>query len=41
LAATDLELDHYGGLIRDDWQLQIRYDLPTIVREAIEEHLQR
>jgi 2',3'-cyclic-nucleotide 2'-phosphodiesterase (5'-nucleotidase family) len=38
VAATDFELERYGQLIEDDWRLQVRYDFPTIVREAIEEH---
>ncbi|HZP73085.1 MAG TPA: 5'-nucleotidase C-terminal domain-containing protein [Gaiellaceae bacterium] len=41
VAATDFELEHYGQLVDDDWQLSITYDFPTIVREAIEEHLER
>jgi len=39
VAGTDWELDWYGGLAERDWGLQVRYDFPTIVREAIEEHL--
>ncbi|MDQ3875777.1 MAG: bifunctional metallophosphatase/5'-nucleotidase [Actinomycetota bacterium] len=39
VAATDFELEHYGGMVDPDWQLSVRYDFPTIVREAIEEHL--
>ncbi len=39
VAATDFELEHYGGLIEPDWRLEIRYDFPTIIREAIEEKL--
>jgi 2',3'-cyclic-nucleotide 2'-phosphodiesterase (5'-nucleotidase family) len=41
VAATDYELEPYGRLIEDDWQLSIRYDFPTIVREAVEERLAR
>jgi 2',3'-cyclic-nucleotide 2'-phosphodiesterase (5'-nucleotidase family) len=41
VAATDFELESYGGLVEDDWNLEIRYDFPTIVREAVEEHLRR
>lgn len=41
VAASDWELEEYGDLVREDWQLKIRYDFPTIIREAIEEHLQR
>jgi len=36
VAATDFELQSYGGLIEPDWQLEVRYDFPTIIREAIE-----
>jgi len=39
VAATDFELESYGGLIAPDWQLEVRYDFPTIIREAIEEAL--
>ncbi|HEY3961297.1 MAG TPA: 5'-nucleotidase C-terminal domain-containing protein [Gaiellaceae bacterium] len=39
VAATDFELEHYGGLIEPDWQLDVSYDFPTIIREAIEERL--
>ena len=39
VAATDFELERYGGMIDPAWQLRVRYDFPTIVREAIEEHL--
>jgi 2',3'-cyclic-nucleotide 2'-phosphodiesterase (5'-nucleotidase family) len=39
VAATDAELESYGGLVEDEWQLEVQYDFPTIVREAIEEHL--
>jgi 2',3'-cyclic-nucleotide 2'-phosphodiesterase (5'-nucleotidase family) len=39
VAATDFELEPYGELIREDWTLRIRYDFPTIIREAIEQHL--
>jgi 2',3'-cyclic-nucleotide 2'-phosphodiesterase (5'-nucleotidase family) len=39
VAATDYELERYGRLVEDDWQLTIRYDFPTIIREAIEERL--
>jgi 2',3'-cyclic-nucleotide 2'-phosphodiesterase (5'-nucleotidase family) len=39
VAATDWELGNLGGYARPEWRLEIRYDFPTIVREAIEEHL--
>jgi 2',3'-cyclic-nucleotide 2'-phosphodiesterase (5'-nucleotidase family) len=39
VAATDWELGTYGGYALAEWNLEIRYDFPTIVREAIEEHL--
>ena len=41
VAATDWELGSLGGYARPEWRLEIRYDFPTIVREAIEEHLRR
>jgi 2',3'-cyclic-nucleotide 2'-phosphodiesterase (5'-nucleotidase family) len=41
VAATDWELDSYGGYTRPEWELRMRYDFPTIVREAIEEELAR
>ena len=39
VAATDYELEEYGRLVEADWQLSIRYDFPTIIREAVEERL--
>ena len=39
VAATDFELERYGGMVPEDWELRIRYDFPTIIREAIEERL--
>ena len=39
VGATDYELEEYGSLVEPDWQLSIRYDFPTIIREAIEEKL--
>jgi 2',3'-cyclic-nucleotide 2'-phosphodiesterase (5'-nucleotidase family) len=39
VAATDFELERYGDLIGEDWRLEIRYEFPTIIREAVEEHL--
>ena len=39
VAATDYELEPYGEMVERDWGLRPRYDFPTIVREAIEEHL--
>lgn len=39
VAGTDWELDTFGGYARAEWNLRVRYDFPTIVREAIEEHL--
>ena len=41
VAGTDWELEHYGGLVERDWNLSVRYEFPTIVREAIEEELRR
>jgi 2',3'-cyclic-nucleotide 2'-phosphodiesterase (5'-nucleotidase family) len=39
VAGTDWELNPYGGYARAEWNLAVRYDFPTIVREAIEEDL--
>jgi 2',3'-cyclic-nucleotide 2'-phosphodiesterase (5'-nucleotidase family) len=39
VAGTDWELEPYGGYVDADWSLSVRYDFPTIVREAVEEHL--
>jgi 2',3'-cyclic-nucleotide 2'-phosphodiesterase (5'-nucleotidase family) len=39
VAATDYELEEYGRLIEPDWNLSVRYDFPTIIREAVEERL--
>ena len=39
VAGCDWELEPYGGMVEAEWRLEARYDYPTIVREAIEEHL--
>jgi 2',3'-cyclic-nucleotide 2'-phosphodiesterase (5'-nucleotidase family) len=39
IAASDWELDSYGGYADDAWGLQLRYDHPTILREAVEDRL--
>ena len=39
VAATDWELDASGGYTEAEWQLAVRYDFPTIVREALETYL--
>jgi hypothetical protein len=39
VAATDYELEPYGRLVAPDWRLRVRYDFPTIIREAVEERL--
>lgn len=39
VAATDWELGPLGGYVEAEWKLRPRYDFPTILREAIEEHL--
>ena len=38
VAGTDWELEPYGGMVEESWSLRVRYDFPTILREAIEEH---
>ena len=39
VAATDWELEPYGGYALPQWNLRVAYDFPVIVREAVEEHL--
>ena len=39
VAATDVELGRLGGLVDPEWDLAVRYEFPTIVREAIEADL--
>jgi 2',3'-cyclic-nucleotide 2'-phosphodiesterase (5'-nucleotidase family) len=40
VAATDWELEPYGGLVEREWGLDVEYyNLPTILREFIEESL--
>ena len=39
VASTDWELGICSGYVPEDWRLQIAYEFPLIVREAIEEHL--
>jgi 2',3'-cyclic-nucleotide 2'-phosphodiesterase (5'-nucleotidase family) len=39
VAGTDWELEPYGGLVDRDWGLRPDLDFPTILREAVEEHL--
>jgi 2',3'-cyclic-nucleotide 2'-phosphodiesterase (5'-nucleotidase family) len=38
VAGTDWELEPYGGMVEESWNLRVRYDFPTILREAVEEH---
>jgi 2',3'-cyclic-nucleotide 2'-phosphodiesterase (5'-nucleotidase family) len=39
VAGTDWELEPYGWLVEADWGLRAHYDMPVIVREALEEYL--
>ncbi len=39
VAASDWELSYYGGYADQDWNLQLEYDSPTILREALEEYI--
>lgn len=39
VAGSDWELEKYGGYVLPEWELQTRYDVPTILREALEEYL--
>lgn len=39
VAGTDWELDTYGGYAEAQWELQPTYDMPIILREAVEDYL--
>jgi len=39
VAGGDWELAHYGGYVEREWALEESYHFPTILRDAIEEHL--
>jgi 2',3'-cyclic-nucleotide 2'-phosphodiesterase (5'-nucleotidase family) len=39
VAGTDWELEPYGGYVAAEWELRAHYDMPLIVREAMEEYL--
>jgi 2',3'-cyclic-nucleotide 2'-phosphodiesterase (5'-nucleotidase family) len=39
VAGTDWELEPYGGYVEADWDLRVQYDMPVIVREAMEDYL--
>ncbi|MBK9944050.1 MAG: bifunctional UDP-sugar hydrolase/5'-nucleotidase [Kouleothrix sp.] len=39
VAGSDWEFAHYGGYAAAEWRLQPRYDMPIILREAIEQYL--
>ena len=41
VAASDWELEAYGGMVDPAWDLKPVYDFPTIVREAVEDSLAR
>jgi len=41
VAGSDWELGGLSGLSNPGWALSPDYDFPTIVREAVEEHLAR
>jgi 2',3'-cyclic-nucleotide 2'-phosphodiesterase (5'-nucleotidase family) len=41
VAGSDWELDAFGGYADSGWGLQIEYDMPHILREAVEDHLRR
>ncbi len=36
VAGTDWELEPYGGYVEAEWELRAHYDMPVIVREAME-----
>jgi 2',3'-cyclic-nucleotide 2'-phosphodiesterase (5'-nucleotidase family) len=39
VAGTEWEFESYGGYADPAWELRPNYDLPTILREALEDHL--
>ena len=39
VAGSDWELDTYGGYADREWGLRVEYDMPHIMREAVEDHL--
>lgn len=39
VAGSDWEFEAYGGYASADWALAVRYDMPIILREALEEYL--
>ena len=39
VAGTDAELNAFGGLVEPEWKFPVRYEFPTILREAIEQEL--
>lgn len=41
VAGGNWELSHYGGYVEREWELEASYHFPTILREAIEEHLRQ
>jgi 2',3'-cyclic-nucleotide 2'-phosphodiesterase (5'-nucleotidase family) len=41
VAGSDWELDRYAGYARPEWELEIAYDMPFILREVVEAHLRR
>jgi 2',3'-cyclic-nucleotide 2'-phosphodiesterase (5'-nucleotidase family) len=39
VAGSDWEFESYGGYTNASWELRPRYEVPTILREALEEYL--
>lgn len=39
VAGSDWEFEPYGGYAEPKWELKPRYDVPVILREAVEEYL--
>ncbi|MCX6028585.1 MAG: bifunctional UDP-sugar hydrolase/5'-nucleotidase [Chloroflexi bacterium] len=39
VAGSDWEFESYGGYVERAWDLRPRYEVPTILREALEEYL--
>ena len=39
VAGSDWEFESYGGYVDASWGLRPKYEVPTILREALEEYL--
>ena len=41
VAGSDWELEPHGPYADEAWQLTVDFDVPTILREAVEDYLRR